>query len=105
MAPNPPSSSGKPANAPMELPQAVIAQAAAAAAETQRDDEGPQSQADSETSKGKETKSKSAPVNKHMCVCSDTAVGVCFVPVAVKLIVALRSQRYTSSSNHQNPNL
>ena len=71
MAPDPPSSSRGPAKAPMELPQAVIAQAEAAAAETQRDDEGPQSQAGPEASKGKETKSKSAAPDKHMCVCSD----------------------------------
>lgn len=52
----------------MELPQAVIAQAEAAAAETQRDDEGPQSQAGPKALKEKETKTKPAAANKHMCV-------------------------------------
>ena len=71
MAPNPPPSSGEPAKASMELPPAVIAQAEAAAAETQRDDEGPQSRVDPAASKGKGTKSNSAAANKHMCVSSD----------------------------------
>ena len=60
MAPSPSSPPVEPAKAPMELPQAVIAQAQAAAAETQRDDEGHGSQAHPEASKGE--------VNKHMCV-------------------------------------
>lgn len=68
MVPNPASSSGAPAKASMELPQAVIAQAEAAAAETQRDDEGPQSQAGPKALKEKETKTKPAAANKHMCV-------------------------------------
>ena len=77
MAPNPPPSSVEPAKAPMELPQAVIAQAEAAAAETQRDDEGPQSQADPEASKGQEARLNSAAANKHMCVPSNCTGGVC----------------------------
>lgn len=60
MAPNPLSPSEEPAKAPMEVPQAVIAQAEAAAAETQRDDEGHGSQAGLEASKGE--------ANKHMWV-------------------------------------
>ena len=88
---------------PMELPEAVIAQAEAAAAETQRDDEGHGSHADLEAPKGEEAKLNTA-ANKHMCVPSKSCSGsVCLVSFAVKLIAALRSQRYPSSSNHQNP--
>ena len=88
---------------PMEVPEAVIAQAEAAAAEIQRDDEGQRSHADSEASKGEEAKSNTA-ANKHMCVPSKPCYeSVCLVSFAVKLIAALRSQRYQSSSNHQNP--
>ena len=60
MAPSPSATPVEPAKASMEVPQAVIAQAQAAAAETQRDDEGRGSQAHPETSKGE--------ANKHMCV-------------------------------------
>ncbi len=77
MAPNPLPSSIEPAKAPMELPQAVIAQAEAAAAETQRDDEEPQSQADPEASRGREAELNSAAANKHMCVSSNCTVGAC----------------------------
>ena len=88
---------------PMELPEAVIAQAEAAAAETQRDDEGRGSHASSEASKREEARSNTA-ANKHMCVPFTLCCGaVCLVSFAVKLIAALRSQRYQSSSNHQNP--
>ncbi len=79
MAPNPLASSTEPATAPMELPQAVIAQAEAAAAETQRDDEERGSQADPEASKGKEAKLNSAAANKHMCVSSDCMVEACIL--------------------------
>lgn len=71
MAPNPLSSSIEPEKAPMELPQAVIAQAEAAAAETQRDDEEHRPQPDTEASKEKEAKLNSAAANKHMCVSSN----------------------------------
>ena len=88
---------------PMELPEAVIAQAEAAAAETQRDDEGRGSHTGSEASKSEEARSNTA-ANKHMCVPFKLCCGsVCLVSFAVKLIAALRSQRYQSSSNHQNP--
>ena len=88
---------------PMELPEAVIAQAEAAAAETQRDDEGHRSHADSEISKGDEAKLNTA-ANKHMCVPINLCCGsICLVSFVVKLIATPRSQRYQCSSNHQNP--
>ena len=77
MAPDPLSSSIEPAKAPMELPQAVIAQAEAAAAETQRDDEEHRSKPDPEALKGKEAELKSSVANKHMCVSSNCSVEAC----------------------------
>ena len=55
-----PSSSNSAPDDAMELPQAVIAQAEAAAAETQREDEGPTSQAAPGASAGSDDNASSS---------------------------------------------